>query len=1510
MSWLSGSGVLLTIGDRVSNSTVEVVIQECGTHAILHVEQEWIPFLTVGAFCTIRDFGISWKDDQVHFFAFIVKQASIFLHPGSSRGEIVAAEVFGGMAGWSNAGHYAGWKIPFVVERDEQTARACGKTLQVDVFTTSEFMEQILSGQAPPKAVVIGDVTQGCIWMAFGLANIGHVFGSPPCQPWSGAGLGRGLFSPDGDAFSKTLEWGGVLRVHTITLENVPGFIHHVDYHTVVARAAAGGLRLIIGGVYGCHQVLPVHRDRWIGIFVHSDVQFRQDTTNFARAVSFIHPSLSKVVNHPTVGSSGCLHVNASDRELGELQIPEKLHELMQDIDFAPGWLKEKMQQQSPHDDVFTHRIIKPSGQVTAIMACYGHQHDIPEEQLRARGLQTIVFGDGDFTRLFSPWEFVACLGYPSSTVLCDDLTIAWRMAGNGLSVAHGWLAMHKLNLLLGPLVTDADGVAIDQIQSFQQAITQMCKFESIREGGFCFLVERLDLPEPEPKRPRIEGVISPTLLFNAVDREPDSLTTHPFADLPGFDHSHDCRVIAFGNVGCGGGIVMVKHVQKNWVSVVNCSRDTTVRDVICKVLPHAKESQFVTFMIGDVVVEWHDSIRCVPMKSLVFDPQTISIVCMHPNDGKQIPLTIDVTWQVSTVISYVAVHLGCNPSVLALVHQQLALKPDDFVIELGMRTFQLSFRTVLPGFVAFESQCSQIQDPGMCPIISDMRRVFARHPSRKVVRTIAASKQHLIFEIVNCLFPDVSSTCTWTVFCDGQVVDDNHVFDHACHYQIQWDGLRPLPVTDLYTIRCMHAVDSPFFQNTVLGFDKDVKKMWIRSPFRVKASLLKLPVDAMLGEIASSFLSISQVQGSLLCEIGTVVVDPLTKVDSLGDESVISFRICPLLGGARGDAVRPRVKKCLSDRGVPTKVLDERVQGFLAKIKLDRLTAVKDESDVEFWKVMKELANEVKFRLIQTDELKSWQHSKRQVKPPAKRAFPKDSSSSTNHSTHQVVAKDLVVDMTHFRDGESKPSLLEPSRFGPDQKGITVATADDARRIMQSTIRSSDGLALLVIDNDMQGFDCVFNLPAHLKDHTPVIVRACLINFGDKEIVFKADLPELHVSPVASTTVEFTIFRDLTTSWDDVNVPLHFLGVKVPPLRGSNLISTWSIRAWNKNRKSVSHPDATHWHGYIRISDSILNAVLNRSGYSGIFFCPKGSDKKPDTRFATVALPLQDLSEIQAKVEKCSNALGIAKLGDRFAVRCRREFVDAVRSSLLPETAFVATPAIDTDDQLYLIKNVPGELGREGLTEALVNMGWKANAIRAQGVDRWVIASKDPPPQSHLVVNGGLSVIEPMQKTKNTIPVTMVAREFQVQATVDASNQVTAVSTSSRFAEVRAELEAQVSEAMESRLASANARIDALTTALNEHKAEQQKTQQAFKEEQQFTRQKVAEIETTVTASGQMLLNQMQNMFSTMQQKLETSISTQIADVKMGLDGEAGDKRQRVDDPKVPKNDPFASKA
>ena len=79
-----------------------------------------------------------------------------------------------------------------------------------------------------------------------------------------------------------------------------------------------------------------------------------------------------------------------------------------------------------------------------------------------------------------------------------------------------------------------------------------------------------------------------------------------------------------------------------------------------------------------------------------------------------------------------------------------------------------------------------------------------------------------------------------------------------------------------------------------------------------------------------------------------------------------------------------------------------------------------------------------------------------------------------------------------------------------------------------------------------------------------------------------------------------------------------------------------------------------------------------------------------------------------------------------------------------------------------------------------------------------------------------------------------------------------------------------------------------------------------AFKDEQAFTRQKIHEVESSVSASSQAMMQQMQGLFAQMQQSIETTITNKLAcrDTELG----EKDKRQRTENPT--KIDPFASKS
>ena len=395
-------------------------------------------------------------------------------------------------------------------------------------------------------------------------------------------------------------------------------------------------------------------------------------------------------------------------------------------------------------------------------------------------------------------------------------------------------------------------------------------------------------------------------------------------------------------------------------------------------------------------------------------------------------------------------------------------------------------------------------------------------------------------------------------------------------------------------------------------------------------------------------------------------------------------------------------------------------------------------------------------------------------------------------------------------------------------------------------------------------------------------------------------------VDQVASTAIEFTIYRSHVTCWDDVTVPLHYIGVHIPELRGSNLLATWSIKAWNKQQLShVSKAD--HWHGFFRIADNLLCAVLGRSGGAGIFLNPKTPDRKHDPRFVAISLPNGKLPDVLAKAEACPKAVGVVKKGEAYCIRCKREDADQMRAFLMPETAYVETASFSEDETLYVLTNVP-QINRDELTVALAKASWKANAIRPQGMKRWLVAAKHEPPTSHLGINGMIVVVEKAKRSAPVMqPVTMFAREFKVDTIRDPANNVVQVSTTSRIAEFKAQMDDQITAAVDQRLAEAHAKIEELQTALTDVKESAAKCHASMscdmsqmKQEQSFTRQKLQEVEASVATSGQAIIQQMQSMFATLQSSLEKTVQQ-----SMSVEAE---KRPRLDDSS--RNDPFCTKS
>ena len=416
-------------------------------------------------------------------------------------------------------------------------------------MTATEYVKLILGGEKVFQCMLHDDASSPATWEAIGLVNASCLLGSPPCQPWSTAGSSHGLNSHDGKNFQCVLRQVAAMNITLSVFENVPGLPKHADFRELIHDAEKRGLKLAVQGVHSCAKVLPVQRDRWLGTFVHVGCQLDASRQVMASAISFADRAFNAVASCPTIKGSDVMHVNMSEVEKTQLNVSSELKELLSKFEYAPSWLKNRLRGLSnpTADQILNARVVVDCQQFIGFMAMYGRQHSIPDELLKSKGLQTMLVNDGTGTRLISPWEMIASMGYQHNTVLSSDIEVSWRMAGNGLSIAHAWLQLHKTHVLLGQdsPFTPA-GTPTQQVAEFQNSAIRLSEWTAVIEGHFWKLVKCSEMPANKRVKVSNASVPAPcptiacTVPFTIIDDQASG--TKSLENSPEFAQMHDPR--------------------------------------------------------------------------------------------------------------------------------------------------------------------------------------------------------------------------------------------------------------------------------------------------------------------------------------------------------------------------------------------------------------------------------------------------------------------------------------------------------------------------------------------------------------------------------------------------------------------------------------------------------------------------------------------------------------------------------------------------------------------------------------------------------------------------------------------------------------------------------------------------------------------------------------------------------------------------------------------------------
>ena len=778
--------------------------------------------------------------------------------------------------------------------------------------------------------------------------------------------------------------------------------------------------------------------------------------------------------------------------------------------------------------------------------------------------------------------------------------------------------------------------------------------------------------------KPTEPAVVSPTLPMLAL--EPFSTTTLAMDPEFRLAHQLDIDARAVGS-NATGGVIFLRHWEKHRIVLAHGPVQDTLARFITRALPHARKEHSVTFWDGAVEIEWETLLVACPAKTILFEPLRKHIKCLIGEHGCQ--LNADVTWNVTSALACAAVALQCHPGAIMLLDNGILLKSDDFLFEFDKTEFQIAFRMIAPSYVPAQVEASQ-EDSGLRPVDASCVRLYARHPNRKVVRSCMATMSSKVN-----VFVDIASSTSWRMVLKGQFLPDqvtiHDLVAMGCQsFEVEWDTMAPWRSVCVSLDQAHFHYGSALFHQ--LHPDVPCVKRWVRSPFKAKPDVLAVPHDVAVVQLGASFLSHTRINTSILCLCGSHVIHPVATIADVPEAELLSFRLCPLKGGAKRNGMDETLTSVLLDHGVPKEAVQARVRIIKDKCNPESLKDALQDAD-KLWPRLKEVANDARVRLVTSQELADWKKASAQKPPPSVNNRP---TKKVKISGPEIRADLIDVSMEHFKVDEASPTFLEKDRFGPDQEGLAIMNASEARLAMKQQVLSCGALAILVVGSDLNGFSDPIQIPAHWKrDGAPLALRAVLLNFGDKPVEYCAAVPVLQVAQVEATVIEFCIAQKFTPTWPDTAIPLNYLGKQVTILRDQISCPFGLSDALVMTR--CGHQKAVMWKGYIKVADALLDQVLAKSGVAGVFFTPKGADHRADGRFVPIPLTAGSLDDALSKAALCEHGLGIALRGDKFAVRTRREHADEVRKIVSPDATYVEVPSISDDECLYILKNVPG---------------------------------------------------------------------------------------------------------------------------------------------------------------------------------------------------------------------------
>ncbi|CAE7525471.1 Pol [Symbiodinium sp. CCMP2592] len=365
-------------------------------------------------------------------------------------------------------------------------------------------------------------------------------------------------------------------------------------------------------------------------------------------------------------------------------------------------------------------------------------------------------------------------------------------------------------------------------------------------------------------------------------------------------------------------------------------------------------------------------------------------------------------------------------------------------------------------------------------------------------------------------------------------------------------------------------------------------------------------------------------------------------------------------------------------------------------------------------------------------------------------------------------------------------PPPVQPS---PEQLGIPDGVFETEGKALKQISLLEVGLGLLVLG--------AFDLAATTLKHTPVRFRA-FVRATDEPILLSALLLQIGDKWVGKAVPSTTVNLDLTPSavlrvavyrdeWEGpwslmTQKPIRAILEVVAPLRTCSrvgctcdewhgvaapgdppaLLEVWARAFLSGTFKVVSPSEAVLFNTFVRVPVSLVPALLRVAGRAGVYFEPRAVDSRaPSPEYQVFWMAKASKQEVVVAAQSQDKAIGIARIGPRFGLRCLSEHAEALHGVIKPGTPYVDRQTA----KLFHTGPWPFGTQRRALASSLKDWGWHVKPMQpVPGQERlgvwWAVQATEAPPAKVLQLNNAeVLVVEVKPATaKPDVPPQVIA--------------------------------------------------------------------------------------------------------------------------------------------------------